>query len=79
MQTVSSVEAAALSKMDAPSQHKEHRPPRAGGKANKKRKIGKKECIGDEKLQGKNPRAFIFKSSSKAKRARTIAAEKQQR
>jgi len=76
---VSSVEAAALSKMDAPSQHKEHRPPRAGGKANKKRKIGKKECIGDEKLQGKNPRAFIFKSSSKAKRARTIAAEKQQR
>ena len=65
--------------MDESSQHKEHRPPRTGGKAKQRGKSGKTKAIDEGKLQGKNPRAFIFKSSSKAKKARTIAAEKQQR
>ena len=34
---------------------------------------------GTEQAKGNNPRAFIFKSSSKARKARTVAAEKQQR
>ena len=65
--------------MDESSQRKEHRPPRTGGKAKQRGTGGKTKVIDEGKLQGKNPRAFIFKSSSKAKKARTIAAEKQQR
>ena len=60
--------------MDAPNHPKEHRAQRAGSKRKKKKQNEKYN-----KDQGKNPRAFIFKSSAKAKKARTIAAEKQQR
>jgi ribosome biogenesis protein BMS1 len=60
--------------MDAPNHPKEHRAQRAGSKIKKKKQNEKYN-----KDQGKNPRAFIFKSSAKAKKARTIAAEKQQR
>ena len=64
--------------MDAAQPSKEHRAPRAGAKA-KKKKANEKKKKGDSQAKGNNPRAFIFKSSTKAKKARTIAAEKQQR
>lgn len=64
--------------MDAAQPSKEHRAPRAGAKA-KKKKATEKKKKGNEQAKGQNPRAFIFKSSSKARKARTMAAEKQQR
>ena len=64
--------------MDAVTPSKEHRAPRAGTKA-KKKKANEKKKKGDAVSKGNNPKAFIFKSSSKARKARTIAAEKQQR
>ena len=64
--------------MEAAQPSKEHRAPRAGAKA-KKKKANEKKKKGDSQAKGNNPRAFIFKSSTKAKKARTIAAEKQQR
>jgi len=63
--------------MDAVAPSKEHRAPRAGAKA-KKKKANEKKKKGDAVSKGNNPKAFIFKSSSKARKARTIAAEKQQ-
>ena len=60
--------------MEVPSsQSKEHRPKRVSPRT-KSTKNGKRE-----QQPGNNPRAFIFKSSAKAKKARTVAAEKQQR
>ena len=60
--------------MEVPSsQSKEHRPKRVSPRT-KSTKNGKRE-----QQLGNNPRAFIFKSSAKAKKARTVAAEKQQR
>ena len=64
--------------MDAVAPSKEHRAPRAGAKAKKKKAAATKKK-GTEQAKGNNPRAFIFKSSSKARKARTVAAEKQQR
>lgn len=64
--------------MDTTQPSKEHRAPRAGAKA-KKKKATEKKKKGNEQAKGQNPRAFIFKSSSKARKARTVAAEKQQR
>ena len=64
--------------MDAVAPSKEHRAPRAGAKA-KKKKANEKKKKGDAQAKGNNPKAFIFKSSSKARKARTMAAEKQQR
>ena len=64
--------------MDAAAPSKEHRAPRAGAKA-KKKKANEKKKKGDAQAKGNNPKAFIFKSSSKARKARTMAAEKQQR
>lgn len=64
--------------MDTAQPSKEHRAPRAGAKA-KKKKATEKKKKGNEQAKGQNPRAFIFKSSSKARKARTVAAEKQQR
>ena len=64
--------------MDAVAPSKEHRAPRAGAKA-KKKKANEKKKKGDAQAKGNNPKAFIFKSSTKARKARTMAAEKQQR
>ena len=58
---------------------KEHRAPRAGAKAKKKKANEKKKKGDAAQPKGNNPRAFIFKSSTKARKARTMAAEKQQR
>ena len=55
---------------------KDHRTSRAGAKFQKKKASAKKKA-GNEQAKGQNPKAFIFKSSTKAKKARTKAAEKQ--
>eukprot|EP00227_Mantoniella_beaufortii_P013557 CAMPEP_0197575686 /NCGR_PEP_ID=MMETSP1326-20131121/997_1 /TAXON_ID=1155430 /ORGANISM="Genus nov. species nov., Strain RCC2288" /LENGTH=389 /DNA_ID=CAMNT_0043138497 /DNA_START=248 /DNA_END=1414 /DNA_ORIENTATION=+ len=55
---------------------KDHRTSRAGAKFQKKKRNEKKKA-GTEQAKGQNPKAFIFKSSTKAKKARTKAAEKQ--
>ena len=59
--------------MDAVAPSKEHRAPRAGAKA-KKKKANEKKKKGDAQAKGNNPKAFIFKSSTKARKARTMAA-----
>ncbi len=64
--------------MDTNQPSKEHRAPRAGAKAIKKKKAATKKK-GKEQAKGQNPKAFRVKSSSKARKARTMAAEKQQR
>ena len=56
----------------------QHKAPRAGAKAlKKKNKKAKKSGI--EKEKGKNAKAFIFKSAKKAAKGRRVAAEKQER
>eukprot|EP00249_Psilotum_nudum_P026648 c33049_g1_i1 orf=102-575(+) len=58
--------------------HKQHRAAKSGSTARKKEKVGKrKRGLSTEKE--KNPKAFTFSSSVKAKRLQAIAAEKHQR
>ncbi|KAG0473265.1 hypothetical protein HPP92_015122 [Vanilla planifolia] len=58
--------------------HKVHRAPRSGVSAKKKEKLSKKKGSFDDGNK-KNPKAFAFTSSLKAKRLQSRASEKEQR
>ena len=70
---------------DADQSNKSHRTRQSGAKTNKKKKTKKKQkqnpddAGGLEDPKNRNPKAFAFTSSNKAKRLQSRAVEKEQR